>query len=77
MNDVKLVGWKPGFLKVSFTALIREYAGLSLSQAHQSTIDLTEGRVVVIRCQDIVAAKEFAARATKIGAIVEDVDEYS
>ena len=71
MTTVKITGWKAGFRKVSFTALLREFAGLSLSRAHQATVDVTEGRVVELQIEDVGNALEFNRRATELGAISE------
>ena len=71
MTMVRITDWMAGFRKVSFTALLREFAGLSLSQAHLVTIEVTEGRAVEIAVEGEAKAREFSRRAKELGAISE------
>jgi hypothetical protein len=70
MTIVSLVGWKPGLPTIALTKLIRARTGLGLSATKHCTDRLLDGQIVAIELPSPDAAREFAAAARQIGAVV-------
>jgi len=69
MSNVKLVGWKPGFQKVSHTRIIREYTGFGLAEAKKCPDDVLENKEVIIANLSDQTAKQLREEVTKIGVV--------
>ncbi len=68
---VRIVGWKEGLQKITLNRLLREYSKeFSLSSAKKAVDDILENKSVEFELNDSLA-KDFAVKATDIGAIVE------
>jgi ribosomal protein L7/L12 len=68
---VRIVGWKEGLQKISLNRLLREYnTDFSLSSAKKAVDDILDDKVVEFNLSDDFA-KDFAIKASEIGAIVE------
>jgi ribosomal protein L7/L12 len=69
MSTVKLVGWKPGFRKVSNTKIIREYTGYGLAEAKKCTDDILKNKEVIIANLSDQTAKQLLEEVAKIGVV--------
>lgn len=68
---VKIVGWRAGLQKISLNRLLREYSStFSLASAKQAVDDILDNKIVEFDLSD-QRAREFAEKATEIGATVE------
>jgi ribosomal protein L7/L12 len=74
MPSVEIIGWKPGFEKVTHTQVLRELAGLSLSDAKAMTDAVLEGAPASVPMPTSAEARVLAGRLTQAGALVSFVD---
>ncbi len=71
MPFVEITGWSIGLQKVSHTEAIREYAGLSLTEAKKVTDTVLNGDAVILEIQSLADAEALVKRLVEIGAIAE------
>ena len=67
MARVTLYGWKEGFQKVQTNKLLREKAGLSLSQAKHTVDMLLDGKSVSLEIPDRACATALIEEASMLG----------
>lgn len=74
MTVIRVTGWKAGFNKVQFGALLRECCGFSLSEGKRCVDSVLQGkRITVTVDQD--RSRYFLAQALQLGAICELSEE--
>jgi ribosomal protein L7/L12 len=71
METVILKDWKPGLKKISLNRLLRENAGLSLSDAKNVVDELLDGKSAIVKIPSSDVAAQFLRDATDVGAICE------
>lgn len=60
-------GWEPGMRKIPFIELLKEKAGLSLSEAKNLKDRLVDnGEVITLNVEDNIVAKDIVERATEL-----------
>jgi len=69
MNTVIFTGWKEGLKKISLTNLLREKAGLSLTQAKLNVDAIVDGVTIEVKCSTISKMESLVREATELGAI--------
>jgi len=69
MNTVIFTGWNDGLKKISLTSLLRDKAGLSLTQAKLNVDAIVNGVIVEVNCTTITKMESLVKEATKLGAI--------
>ncbi len=60
--------WREGFQKIAMTNLIRQYSGLSLSEAKEYVDRILDGNVVEVQLLPGADANDFVNSANKLGA---------
>lgn len=68
-------GWEPGMRKIPFIELLKEKAGLSLSEAKNIKDRLVDnGEVITLNLEDKIVAKDIVERAKdlKVKARIEE-----
>ena|SRR5215204_5925853 len=71
MPELKIIGWRPGLLKISMTAVLREHLPLSVKEAKGCVDSILDGQVVSFRLDGVDKAEALATALTEVGAIVE------
>jgi len=60
-------GWEPGMRKIPFIELLKEKAGLSLSEAKNLKNRLVDnGEVITLNLEGKIVAKDIVERATEL-----------
>lgn len=70
MTELHIVGWREGLQKISMTRLLKEQAGLRLSEAKSCTDRVLENELVIIQILDADNARKLAEQLEHMGAIV-------
>jgi len=70
MIMIQITGWKTGFNKIQFGALLRECCGLSLSEGKKYVESVLEGTLITVTVAEDQGAY-FLERAASLGAICE------
>jgi hypothetical protein len=70
MALLQIVGWQPGFKKVSMTEALQRHFGLSLEAAKAMTDNVLDGRTVTLNSPDPVSVPGIAAELRALGATV-------
>jgi ribosomal protein L7/L12 len=65
---VKIIGWRPGFEKVSHTKVLQELCNLSLSDAKNMTDRVLAGRVVEVEVPTNIDVIALVNRLNELGA---------
>lgn len=71
MPLIRITGWEPGFLKVSHTQALREWAGLSLSEAKDATDRVLNGEVVAFVVEQEMEALKALGQLRELRAVAE------
>jgi hypothetical protein len=72
-SEVRVVGWREGFMKISFTHLLMERCGMGLAEAKHALDKVLYGGEITVTLHHEVDAERFCADATALGAVVERV----
>lgn len=67
-KEIKITSWVRGFNKVKYVCLLREYCGLSLSQAKQDVDGILEGKIIIAKVMDN-DVETFLIKSKELGAI--------
>ena len=73
MNSVVIEGWNPGFKKIGFANLLREYANYSLSSAKKAVDLVLAGEPLLVQIANS-RAESFILEATELGAICRSLE---
>ncbi len=71
MPELKVIGWRPGLLKISMTSVLREHLPLSVKEAKGCVDSVLDGQVVSFKLDNVDKAEALAKALKKVGAIVE------
>jgi ribosomal protein L7/L12 len=71
MSSVRFSGWMPGLRKVSHSMVLRNWTGMSLTEAKAVTDRVFEGQVVVVEVASHALADSLAAELRALGAVSE------
>jgi hypothetical protein len=69
MARIVITGWRQGLNKVQLNHLLRQHAGLALSEAKRAVDDLLAGERLTFESPDATSASAFCESANAIGAI--------
>jgi ribosomal protein L7/L12 len=71
MQEVMMIGWKPGLRKISLSHLLQELTDLSMAEAKEYVDRLLRGEKVTVVMTSSSIAEDFSKRASDLGAIIE------
>ncbi|CAN7753707.1 hypothetical protein LJR084_006931 [Variovorax sp. LjRoot84] len=76
MKTINIVGWKPGFLKISFAKILQENLEISLFDAKEMVERIMKGVPISVEIQD-ERVESFLITAEKLGAACSLVSEFN